>query len=67
MAEVINVKKIYDELIGLKKEIIFIKRHMFDPDVIMTSEEARRFEQAMKEFKRGKTTSYENLKKELGL
>ena len=67
MAETINVKKVYDELKDLKKEVIFIKRHMFDPDTIMTTEEARRFEQAMKEFKEGKTTSHEDLKKELGL
>ena len=67
MAESINVKKIYDELEDLKKEVIFIKNHMFDPDTIMTIEESRRFEQAMIELEEGQTISHENLKKELGL
>ena len=63
MTETINVKKVYDELKDLKKEVIFIKRHMFDPDTIMTTEEARRFEQAMKEFKE----SFHNIPNELGI
>ncbi|MBI4159272.1 hypothetical protein HY500_03360 [Candidatus Woesearchaeota archaeon] len=67
MTETMIIKKIYDELKDLKKEVIFIKKHMFDPDAIMTSEESRRFEQAMRELKESKTISHENLKKELGL
>ena len=67
MAESVTIKQVYDELIGLKNEVIFIKKHMFDPDTIMTIEESKRFEQAMKELKKGKTTSLASIKKELGL
>jgi len=66
MAESITIKKVYDELKDLKQDISFIKKHLFDPDTIMTIEESKRFEQAMKELKEGKTTSLSELKKELG-
>ncbi len=67
MAEVVNVDKLYKELLALRKEIQFIKMHMFDPDTIMTTEEEERYERAMQEYKEGKTTSLEDLKKELML
>lgn len=67
MAEAISIQKIFDKLDKLSKDVIFIKKHMFDPDTIMTTEEARRFEQSMKELKEGKTTPLSELKKELGI
>ena len=67
MAETVTIKKIYDEIKGLKKEVTFIKKHMFDPDTILTTEESRRFEESMKELKEGKTTPLSEVKKELGL
>ena len=67
MAETITIRKIYDEIKGLKKEVTFIKKHMFDPDTILTTEESKRFEESMKELKEGKTTPLSEVKKELGL
>ncbi len=67
MAETINMEKMYMQILALRKEVQFIKIHMFDPDTIMTTEEEERFERAMKEYKEGKTISLENLKKELEL
>ena len=67
IAETTTVKNIYDELKELRKEVPFIKKHMFDPDTIMTTEESRRFKQNMKELKEGKTIPLSELKKELGL
>jgi len=67
MPEIINMEKIYRGLLSLRREIQFIKTHMFDPDTIMTTEEEERYERAMQEYKEGKTISLENLKKELGL
>ena len=67
MAEAETIKKIYNELKDLKKEVVFIKKHMFDPDTIMTTGEARRFEQSLKELKEGKTTPLSEIKKELGI
>ena len=66
MAEIVTIKKIYDEIKGLKKEVTFIKKHMFDPDTILTTEESKRFEESMKELKEGKTTPLSEVKKELG-
>ncbi len=66
MAEAV-IEKVYEELKSLKEDVAFIKRHMFDPDTIITTEEARRFEESIKELKEGKTTPLSELKKELGL
>ena len=67
MPETINLKEMYKEILALRKEIQFIKTHMFDPDTVMTTEEEERYERAVQEYEEGKTTSLENLKKELGL
>ena len=67
MAETTTIRKIYDELKGIKEDVTFIKRHMFDSDTIMTTQESRRFEESLKELKEGKATSLSELKKELGL
>lgn len=67
MVETKTINKIYNELRSLKKEVTFIKKHMFDPDTIMTTEESRRFEQSLKELKEGKTTPLSKVKKELGI
>ncbi len=62
-----EMQQVIEELKEIKKELHFIKEHMFDPDSIMTTEEARRFEQSMNELKEGKTTSLSALKEELGM
>ena len=67
MQETKTIQKIYTELKELKTEVSFIKKHMFDPDTIMTIDEAKRFNESMKELKQGKTTSLFELKKELSL
>jgi hypothetical protein len=65
MAEIINMEKMYREILALRNEVQFIKAHMFDPDTIMTTEEEERYERAMQELNEGKTTSLEDLEKEL--
>ncbi|MEK6873106.1 MAG: hypothetical protein AABW90_03795 [Nanoarchaeota archaeon] len=67
MVETIIVEKMYKELLALRKEVQFIKEHMFDPDTIMTIEEEERYERARQELEDGKTISLEDLKKELGM
>ena len=62
-----TLDQIYGELRKLKEEVVFIKKHMFDPDTIMTSEEGRRFEQSMDELREGTTMSLDKLKKQIGL
>ena len=66
MAEVMNLQ-ITEELKAIRKDLNFIKTHMFDPDTIMSVEEERRFKQALQELQEGKTTPLSKLKKELGL
>jgi len=67
MPELLTIKKLADELKFIREDIGFIKKHMFDPDSIMTTEEVRIFKQSMKELNEGKTTSLKSLKKEMGL
>ena len=62
-----TLDQIYGELRKLKEEVVFIKKHMFDPDTIMTSEEGRRFERSMDELQVGTTMSLDKLKKQIGL
>jgi len=64
MPETINIDKIYGELLALRKEVQFIKTNMFDQDMIMTTEEKARYEEAMQELKEGKTFSLEDIKKD---
>ena len=66
MAETMNIQ-ITEELKAIRKDLAFIKTHMFDPDTIMSVEEEQRFKQALQELKEGKTTTLSDLKKELGL
>ena len=67
MTETISIKKVYDELKLMRNDILFIKKHINDPDTIMTEEESKRFEESIAELKQGKTVSLDKLKKELGL
>ncbi len=67
MAETVTIQKVYDEIKSLKEEVHFIKKHMFDPDTIMSSEEEKIFQQSLREYKEGKTKSLTQVKKDLGL
>jgi hypothetical protein len=67
MSESATMQGIYEELKSLREEVLFIKKHMFDPDTVMTTEEKKIFERSMKEFKEGKTISLASVKKKLGL
>ncbi len=64
---VAETKQILEELKTIRTEIDFIKTHMFDPDVMMTTEESKRFERSMQELKEGKTIPLAEMKKRLGL
>ena len=66
MSEAIEAKSIMDELRALREDVSFIKKHMFD-DAIMSDEEYRRFQVAMKELESGRPIKAKDLKKQLGL
>ena len=63
----VSIQTVHKEILDLKKDIDFIKKHIIDPDTIMTVSEAKRFEQSMKELENGKTTSLSKLKEEFDL
>ena len=66
MAEIINVEKIYREILALRKEVQLIKNHMIEIEVIMAPKEEIQLEETLELHKRGKTKRFEDLKKELG-
>ncbi len=47
--------KVLKELKEIKSELAFIKKHMVDGDIILTSEDLESLEKAEKDFKEGKT------------
>lgn len=57
-------KKIIEELKAIRRDLDFIKEHMVDIDTILTSEEEKILEEAMKEFREGKATKLEKLESE---
>jgi hypothetical protein len=66
MTEIINMEKMYRELLALKKEVQFIKNRIVDIDLIMVPEEEAKLEEALEEHKKGRAKKFEDLKKELG-
>ncbi len=64
MAEIVNMNKIYETLVELKREVDFIKDHMVDVDTILTSEESIELDESLKELEEGKTFSLEDIKKD---
>ena len=63
----LEMKQVMKKLDVIKAEIDFIKEHMVDADTILTPKEEVELDKSLKELKEGKTTSHEDLKKELGL
>jgi len=57
-------KEIMEELKAIRKDLDFIKEHMVDIDAILTSEEEKILEEAMKELREGKATKLEKLESE---
>jgi len=62
-----DAKEILAKLAKLQADMNYIKEHMIDVDTIISEEEEGRLDESLDEFKEGKTTSHEKLKKELGL
>ena len=60
----VGEKAIASELKAIRKELEYIRKHMVDVDMILTSEEQERLDQAIKEFKAGKTVSIEDLERD---
>ena len=61
-----ELKQVLDELHEMRKEIHFIREHMvLDRDTVLTSEEATRFDESLKDYKEGKAKSLNEFEKEM--
>ncbi len=61
----IDAKEMLTRLTRLQADLDFIKEHI--EDITLTEDDLKSLEEAEKEYKEGKTTSLEDLKKELGM
>ena len=66
MPEIVNLDKMYRELLALRREVQFIKNRMMDIELVMTLDEEVLLDEALEEHKEGRTKRYEDLRKELG-
>ena len=57
----------HKDLEFVKRELMEIKKHMVDIDSIMTEDDYKALQEYKIEKSKGKLTSHEELKKELGL
>ncbi|HIH37464.1 hypothetical protein J4460_09035 [Candidatus Woesearchaeota archaeon] len=64
MAETQELMKVIEEM---RDDIKYIKKHLIDPDSIMSEDDIACLEQARKDFKEGKTLSLKDLRRELDL
>ncbi len=62
-----ETKLILQKLEKIEKDVVDIKEHMVDSDAILDEEDRQAIEQAENEFKEGKTTFLEQLKKKIDL
>ena len=60
-----NEQEIINKLDMIKVDLDYIKKRIIDEDTIMDEEDYQELEEARKEFKEGRTTSLEDLKKEM--
>lgn len=67
LMEVATLNKISKDLELLKKEVAEIRLNMVDRDSVLTPEEQIELEESRKNYREGKTTNFDELKKELGL
>ena len=67
MPEAINSGEIVNELRAIRNDLDFIKGHMVDVDSIMTEDDYLSLNEYRTEKNTGKLTSYEELKREMGL
>lgn len=62
-----QIAQVLEKLEEIKSEIDYIKEHMVDVDMLLTSEEEERLEESLKAHHEGKAVSLERLKKEIGV
>ena len=61
----VNANEIMIKLARLQSDMDYVREHI--EDITLTEDDLRSLEEAEKEYKEGRTTSLEDLKKELGI
>ena len=61
----VNAKEIMAKLTRLQTDMDYVREHI--EDITLTEDDLSSLEEAEKEYKEGKTTSLEDLKKEMGM
>lgn len=59
----VTIDLVYDEVKSLKKDIDYIKKHMVNVDLFLTTEEEVRLEETLEAHARGETTPLEEFRK----
>lgn len=59
-----NSKNILEELKAIREDLYYIKGHMVDVDMFLTTEEENILEASLKEHRKGKTTSLEEFERD---
>ncbi len=62
--EAIQMGDVLEELKALRKDISFIKKHMFDPDCVLTADDKMCVAEAREDYRKGETIPIEELEKE---
>lgn len=60
----VNAEEIMTKLARLQADMDYVREHI--EDITLTEDDLKSLEEAEKEYKEGKTTSLEDLEKELG-
>jgi hypothetical protein len=63
MAQEIIQKELFSEIKAIRKDLDYIKEHMVDRDMVLTSEEEKRLDESIKEHKERKSMSLEDFER----
>ena len=61
----ITIDKVNENVLKLMREVEYIRKHMVDVDVILTSEEEERLDESLRDYEEGRAVSLEDFEKEM--
>ena len=63
MAQETIQKELFSEIKAIRKDLDYIKEHMVDRDMVLTSKEEKRLNESIKEYKEGKSRLLEDFER----
>ena len=63
MAQESIQKELFSEIKAIREDLNYIKEHMVDRDMVLTSEEEKRLDESIKEYKEGKSMQLEDFER----